>query len=72
MDKITTAAITLVKLYQKTLGPLFGNCCRFYPSCSTYAIESLQKYGYWKGGWLIIKRVVRCQPLYSGGIDPVP
>lgn len=49
-----------------------GGECRFYPSCSNYSIEAIQKYGSLKGSWMMIKRICRCHPLNSGGIDPVP
>ncbi len=64
--------IWLIKGYQYFLSPLIGNQCRFEPSCSNYALEAIQKYGALKGGWLMIKRLARCQPLCEGGRDPVP
>lgn len=62
----------LIKLYQYTLSPLLGPRCRFYPSCSNYALEAIELYGPLKGGWLALKRISRCHPLNPGGIDPVP
>lgn len=59
----------LIWLYQWTLGPLIGNRCRFYPSCSNYSKEALQKYGTLKGLWLTIKRLGRCHPWHPGGVD---
>jgi putative membrane protein insertion efficiency factor len=59
----------LIWLYQWTLGPLIGNRCRFYPSCSNYSKEALQKYGTLKGLWLTIKRIGRCHPWHPGGVD---
>jgi len=63
----------LIKLYQmtfsKTLPP---NTCRFYPTCSHYGYQAVYKYGVLKGGWMAIKRIVRCNPFNEGGIDPVP
>ncbi|MBS0648710.1 MAG: membrane protein insertion efficiency factor YidD [Verrucomicrobia bacterium] len=59
----------LIWLYQWTLGPLIGNRCRFYPSCSNYSKEALQKYGTLKGLWLTFKRLGRCHPWHPGGID---
>ncbi len=64
--------IWLIKGYQYFLSPLIGNQCRFEPTCSNYAIQAIEKYGAFKGGWLMIKRLVRCQPLCKGGKDPVP
>jgi len=68
MSKI---AVFLVRLYQLCIRPLIGQSCRFYPSCSEYTIEALEKYGVLKGSWLGIKRIVRCNPWNSGGHDPL-
>lgn len=62
----------LVELYRLTLGPLFAGRCRFYPSCSNYAVESLRTHGAFKGGLLAAWRLLRCSPLSDGGLDPVP
>jgi len=65
--------IALITLYQKTISPaLPGQTCRFYPSCSSYAIEAIRKYGGLRGSWLAAKRILRCHPLHPGGFDPVP
>ena len=64
--------IFLVKLYQVTLSQIIPSSCRFYPSCSSYAIGALHKYGVLKGGWLAVKRLSRCHPFCDGGYDPVP
>ena len=64
--------IALIKVYQIALSPFFGQQCRFTPTCSHYAIESLQTYGALKGFWLTIKRLSRCHPWHIGGYDPVP
>ncbi len=63
--------IVLIKGYQKFLSPLKKPCCRFYPTCSEYAIEAVEKYGVVRGGWMAIKRIVRCNPFCKGGYDPV-
>jgi putative membrane protein insertion efficiency factor len=63
--------VVLIKTYQK-LGFFKRPVCRFYPSCSNYSIEALQKYGVIKGGWLAVKRISRCHPFHPGGYDPVP
>lgn len=63
--------IFLIRLYQK-LTVLKQPSCRFYPSCSNYAIEAIHKYGAIEGGWLALKRICRCHPFHPGGFDPVP
>ncbi|QTQ15220.1 membrane protein insertion efficiency factor YidD [Treponema parvum] len=62
----------LIRIYQVCISPLFPRCCRFYPTCSNYAIEAIKKYGSIKGIYLSFKRIVRCNPFCSGGYDPVP
>ncbi len=64
--------IFLVRAYQMVLAPHLGHCCRFEPSCSAYCIEALQKHGVIKGGWLAVRRVLRCRPFGACGPDPVP
>jgi len=64
--------ISLIKFYQKTLSLLIGNGCRFYPTCSSYSLEAIEKHGSLKGSWLTIKRIAKCHPLHPGGIDQVP
>ena len=67
-----TVLILLVRGYQIVLSPLLPASCRYYPSCSTYAIEALQRHGAICGGWLALRRLVRCNPFRPGGYDPVP
>ena len=63
----------LIALYQRHISPAFPGKCRFRPTCSAYAIEAIQKYGALKGGWLALRRILRCHPFYKGDIvDPVP
>jgi uncharacterized protein len=62
----------LIRTYQWTVSPLLGPCCRFYPSCSHYALEAVVRFGVLKGGWLALKRLGRCHPWHPGGFDPVP
>jgi putative membrane protein insertion efficiency factor len=62
----------LIALYQRLISPLFGPRCRFYPSCSHYTAEALQKHGIVRGGVLAVRRITRCHPLNPGGYDPVP
>ncbi|TNC81888.1 MAG: membrane protein insertion efficiency factor YidD [Oleiphilus sp.] len=64
--------IFLIRIYQRGISPLLGPSCRFYPSCSHYAIEALQRFGFIKGSYLTIRRLLKCHPFHEGGIDPVP
>ncbi|MEJ2102010.1 MAG: membrane protein insertion efficiency factor YidD [Desulfobacterales bacterium] len=61
-----------IRAYQFTLSSVFGQACRFYPTCSNYAYQAIQRYGPFKGVYLAIKRLLRCHPFHPGGIDPVP
>lgn len=69
--KMADLLIFLVRFYQKYLSPLKGPTCRFYPTCSQYAVEALQKYGPLKGTYLALKRILKCHPFHSGGYDPL-
>jgi len=62
----------LISVYRKYLSPLKPPSCRFYPTCSEYALEAIEKYGALKGLYLAVRRVIRCHPLNPGGFDPVP
>ena len=64
--------IFIIKLYQYAISPFLGSNCRFMPTCSAYAIEAIQNFGIVKGIWLGMKRVLRCRPGCSCGIDPLP
>lgn len=64
--------IALIRAYQYLISPLLGPHCRFYPSCSHYAVEALQRHGILRGGYLSLRRLSRCHPWHPGGIDPVP
>lgn len=58
--------------YQRFVSPLLGPRCRFYPSCSAYALEAVQVHGALRGSWLAVRRLSRCHPFHPGGLDPVP
>lgn len=66
------AAMALIRFYQRFLSGLHPPCCRFYPTCSQYALEAVRRFGVLKGCWLAFKRILRCNPFCKGGIDPVP
>lgn len=63
--------ISLIHFYQIFISPLLGNNCRYYPTCSQYAIEAIEKKGVIKGSWMAVKRICRCHPWHDGGYDPV-
>ncbi len=65
-------ALFFIRLYQRTLSPVLPPSCRFTPTCSVYTYQAIDKYGFFKGGWLGVKRIARCHPLNPGGYDPVP
>jgi len=69
MKKIMLA---LIRFYQKHISAHTPPVCRFTPTCSQYAVEAIQSYGALKGGWLALKRLLRCNPCFRGGFDPVP
>jgi putative membrane protein insertion efficiency factor len=64
--------IGLIRGYQVVISPHLGQCCRFHPSCSCYAAEAIHRHGPFKGLWLSVWRLLRCNPYNQGGIDPVP
>jgi putative membrane protein insertion efficiency factor len=73
--KVTPAARVLMVLlagYRRFISPLLGPRCRFYPSCSAYALEAVQVHGALRGSWLAVRRLSRCHPFHRGGLDPVP
>lgn len=65
-------ALSIIRFYQSTLSRVTPPSCRFYPTCSHYGYEAIEKYGFLRGGWLTLKRIGRCHPLSPGGYDPVP
>ena len=64
-------AIAIIKFYQFAVSPFLGKNCRFYPTCSCYAEEAFNRYGFFKGGYLTVLRLVKCHPFHPGGYDPV-
>jgi len=64
--------IYIIKFYQKLISPALPKSCRFYPTCSNYFIEALQKRGFVMGFYLGVKRILKCNPFFEGGYDPVP
>ena len=65
--------LSLIRFYRRSISPLFPPSCRFVPACSQYALEAIEKYGAARGGWLALKRFLRCHPFHKGGwYDPVP
>ncbi|WP_285755433.1 membrane protein insertion efficiency factor YidD [Parageobacillus sp. G301] len=64
--------ISFIRFYQIFISPLKPPTCRFYPTCSHYGLEAVKRFGAIKGGWLAIKRILKCHPFHPGGFDPVP
>lgn len=64
--------LALIRFYRGAISPHLPPSCRYTPTCSQYALEAVQKYGALKGGWLALKRILRCHPFHPGGYDPVP
>ena len=64
--------IVILKLYRRVISPIYGQVCRFFPSCSAYALEAVTVHGAVKGSWFAARRVLRCHPWSAGGVDPVP
>lgn len=66
--------LALIRFYRFAISPFMAwfVTCRHYPTCSQYGLEAVSKYGAWRGGWMTIKRILRCNPLFPGGYDPIP
>jgi uncharacterized protein len=64
--------ISIIRFYQVIISPIKPPSCRFYPTCSHYGLEAVNRFGALKGGWLTVKRILKCHPFHPGGIDPVP
>ncbi len=69
LQKVMLGAI---RFYRRWISPLTPPSCRYYPSCSAYGLEAVAKYGAARGGWLTLRRILRCHPFAAGGHDPVP
>lgn len=72
MKWVRVLAVLPIRLYQRLISPLLPPTCRFYPTCSTYAVTAIERHGVVRGGWLAIRRIGRCHPWNPGGYDPVP
>ncbi len=72
MNPFKSLVLLLLRGYKRFLSPLLGTHCRFHPSCSSYAMQAVERFGVLHGGWLAAKRIARCHPLHPGGFDPVP
>jgi putative membrane protein insertion efficiency factor len=64
--------LAVIRFYQVVISPIKPPTCRFYPTCSHYGLEAIGRFGALKGGWLTMKRILKCHPFHPGGIDPVP
>jgi len=69
---MTRLLLLVIRAYQRFVSPYTPPTCRFYPSCSAYAVEAVSRYGPWRGGYLAMRRLLRCHPFHPGGYDPVP
>lgn len=71
-QRVAWLLLALIGFYRRFISPILGPRCRFTPTCSAYGLEAIQKHGPWKGGWLTLKRLLRCHPFTPCGCDPVP
>ncbi len=72
MDRARRAVVAGIRSYQRWVGAALPPACRFFPSCSSFALEALDRHGLARGAWLTIRRLLRCHPYHPGGFDPVP
>jgi uncharacterized protein len=72
MSRAARVAIRLIRFYREAISPVRPPCCRYTPSCSAYAAEAIERFGFGRGGWLALRRLLRCHPFHAGGHDPVP
>lgn len=71
MGLLKKLLILLIRFYQRWISPVKGKSCRFYPTCSAYAVDAITKYGSLKGSYMAIRRILKCHPFHPGGYDPV-
>jgi putative membrane protein insertion efficiency factor len=71
-DKVRNLALGMIKWYQNSISRVLPSSCRFTPTCSQYTFEAIERYGVFKGVWMGMKRIARCNPMHPGGYDPVP
>ena len=64
--------LLVISFYRRCISPLAPPHCRYYPTCSAYAMEAIERYGAWRGGRMALRRILRCHPFHRGGYDPVP
>lgn len=72
MIRVKIVFLFLIDVYRRYISPLKSPCCRYIPTCSEYAMIAIERYGAMRGGWLALKRILRCHPFHEGGYDPVP
>ena len=72
MIRVKRVFLFLIDVYRRYISPLKSPCCRYIPTCSEYAMIAIERYGAARGGWLALKRILRCHPFDEGGYDPVP
>jgi uncharacterized protein len=64
--------VVVLRAYRAAISPLYGDVCRYYPSCSAYTLQAIQQFGVFRGSWLGIRRIARCHPWAAGGVDDIP
>lgn len=72
MIRVKRVFLFLIDVYRRYISPLKSPCCRYIPTCSEYAMIAIERYGAMRGGWLALKRILRCHPFHEGGYDSVP
>lgn len=72
MRRVKRVFLFLIDVYRRYISPMKSPCCRYIPTCSEYAMIAIERYGAARGGWLALKRILRCHPFHEGGYDPVP